>query len=143
MQVAPRIKVASSDPKIERLTFIADGYRLAGRLHHPGVEGFAVVIGSHGLESDASSPKQRALAEACTARGIAYLRFDHRGCGGSEGEFAAVTSLASRVADLLAAAAAVRRVPGFDGPIALFGSSLGAAVCMAAAGVLNPVAMVM
>lgn len=143
MQMPPRIKVAPSNAKIEGLTFTADGYRLAGWLHHPGAAEFPVVIGSHGLESDADSPKQRALAGACTTRGIAFLRFDHRGRGRSEGEFAAVTSLASRVADLLAAAATVRRVAGFDGRIALFGSSLGAAVCMAAAGVLAPAAMVL
>jgi alpha-beta hydrolase superfamily lysophospholipase len=141
--MSPRIKVAPSNPKIERLTFTADGFRLVGRLHHSGVAAFPVVIGCHGLESDAGSPKQRALADACTARGIAYLRFDHRGCGESEGTFAADTTFAGRVRDLWAAVDAVRRVPGAAGPIALFGSSLGAAVCMAAAEAVNPAATVL
>ena len=143
MQMSPHIKVAPANRKIERFTFTADGYRLVGRLHLPGVATFPVVIGCHGLESDAGSPKQRALADACTARGIAYLRFDHRGCGESEGTFGADTTLAGRVRDLLAAVDAVRRVPGAAGPIALFGSSLGAAVCMAAAEAVRPAATVL
>jgi len=143
MKMPPRIKVAASRPGIERLIFTADGYRLAGLLHRPARQGFPVVVGCHGLQSDAASPKQRALAQACTARGIAFLRFDHRGCGASEGAFAAVTSLAGRVSDLRAAAGAVLRVPGADGRLGLFGSSLGAAVCMAAAEALKPAAMVL
>jgi alpha-beta hydrolase superfamily lysophospholipase len=143
MKPPSRIKVAPPAPGLEKLDFSAGGFRLSGWLHHPGVERFPVVIGSHGLESDGASPKQRALAEACNARRIAYLRFDHRGCGASEGNFAAVTTLAGRVADLLAAAEAARQVPGADGRIALFGSSLGAAVCMAAAEALAPSAMVL
>jgi uncharacterized protein len=143
MQMPTRIKVPSADHGGEKQIFVADGFRLSGWLHRPGRPRFPVVIGSHGLESDAGSPKQQALAEACTNRGIAYLRFDHRGCGESEGKFAAVTTLAGRVADLRAAAEVGRRLPGADGRIGLFGSSLGAAVCMAAAEALTPTAMVL
>jgi alpha-beta hydrolase superfamily lysophospholipase len=143
MQTPSRIKIAPLPPVVRKLTFAADGYRLAGWLHHPGTPGFAVVVGAHGLESDAGSAKQRALADACVSRGIAYLRFDHRGCGHSEGDFVAVTTMAGRVADLGAAVDVARRMPGADGRIALFGSSLGAAVCMAAAEALKPAAMVL
>ena len=126
-----------------RLTFRADGFELTGWLHRPAADHFPVVIGVHGLLSDAQSPKQRSLAESCQQAGIAYLRFDHRGCGQSQGQFAAVTSLAGRMADLEAAAATVRRLDGADGRIGLFGSSLGATVCIGAAHRLAPVAMVL
>ncbi len=130
-------------PKIRPLSFSADGLGLSGWLHRPDRDRFPVVVGCHGLQSDASSPKQQALAEACGRRGIGYLRFDHRGCGRSQGAFAAVTTLAGRVADLLAAVAAARRQPGADGRIGLFGSSLGAAVCIAAAPRLKPSVLVL
>ena len=143
MQMPTRIKAPPSARGVEKLSFLADGFRLSGWLHRPPTQRFPVVVGAHGLHSDAGSPKQRALAEACNARGIAYLRFDHRGCGESRGNFAADTTLEGRVADLLAAAETVRRVPGADGRLGLFGSSLGASVCMAAAGALKPAAMVL
>ncbi len=124
-----------------RLCFTADGLELAGWLHRPGFEKFPVVIGVHGLLSNACSPKQQSLAEACCRAGIGYFRFDHRGCGQSQGDMAA-TTLEARVRDLLAAAARVQEAVSSDSPIGLFGSSLGASVCIAAARDLNPVAMV-
>ncbi|MBR9980379.1 MAG: damage-inducible protein CinA, partial [Desulfatitalea sp.] len=60
---------------------MSDGHRLTGTLHLPDVERPPVVIGCHGLLADRRSPKQIALASALGRLGIAYLRFDHRGCG--------------------------------------------------------------
>ena len=124
------------------LHFMADGLELVGWLHRPALQTFPVVIGVHGLLSDARSPKQRSLAEACCQAGIGYFRFDHRGCGQSQGIMAA-TTLEARICDLLAAAERVRETVGSNGPIGLFGSSLGASVCIAAAQYLNPAAMVL
>ena len=125
-----------------RLCFTADGLELAGWLHRPGFQKFPVVIGVHGLLSNARSPKQQSLAEACCRAGIGYFRFDHRGCGQSQGNVAA-TTLEARVRDLLAAAAQVQETAASNSPIGLFGSSLGASVCIAAARHLNPAAMVL
>jgi len=88
----------------ENISFNSDGLELRGVLHLPDDRQPPVVIGSHGLYSSSSSPKQIALAEQCNRLGIAYFRFDHRGCGSSEGEFDLVTSLEARCRDLIAAA---------------------------------------
>ncbi len=72
---------------IKDISFFSDGFKLKGYLHLPSTNRPPVVIGSHGLYSSSSSPKQIALADQCNRFGIAYFRFDHRGCGGSEGKF--------------------------------------------------------
>jgi alpha-beta hydrolase superfamily lysophospholipase len=69
------------------ITFTSDGFLLKGMLHLPETSLPPVVIGSHGLLSNSYSPKQIALARECNAHGIAYFRFDHRGCGQSDGVF--------------------------------------------------------
>lgn len=116
------------------VAFSSDGYRLKGVLHLPGKGRPPVVVGSHGLLSSSASPKQMALAHQCNAAGMAYFRFDHRGCGASQGRFTEVTSLAARVQDLVDAVRAVRARADTGAPIGLFGSSMGGAVCLAAAG---------
>lgn len=122
----------------EPLAFEVDGYRVFGVLHLPRGENLPVVIGSHGLFSNGSSPKQIELADRCNASGLAYLRLDHRGCGNSTGDFETATSLAGRCRDLAAAAKKLRSRPELGRSIGLFGSSLGGAVCLAAAGEIRP-----
>jgi alpha-beta hydrolase superfamily lysophospholipase len=126
----------------QAIGFDADGLRLAGVLHLPPQPPCAVVIGCHGLMADKQSPKQIALARRCTAAGMAYLRFDHRGCGESQGDFDTDTTLANRRADLLAAVDEMAARLGGSMPVGLFGSSLGGAVCLAAAARVAPFAMV-
>jgi len=125
------------------VTFRSGGYLLNSTLHLPDVPRPAVVIGSHGLFGTAASAKQTALAAACLGAGIGYLRFDHRGCGGSEGDFEKVTTLEGRVQDLLAAAAMIRRRSDTGDRFGYFGSSLGGAVCIRACGKKPPDAMVL
>jgi len=48
------------------------------------------------------------IADALTARGIAVLRFDFTGIGGSEGDFAN-TNFSSNIQDLIAAADYLRK----------------------------------
>ena len=72
----------------------------------------------------------RRIAEALTALGIAVLRFDFTGLGGSEGEFAN-TTFSSNVADLVAAADQLRSSK--RAPAILIGHSLGGAAVLAAA----------
>ena len=99
------MNVKDSDTRfiIKRITFLSGGFRLKGVLHLPSAENPPLVIGSHGLESSGDSPKQIALAEKCNKAGIAFFRFDHSGCGNSEGNFPEVTSLESRREDLISA----------------------------------------
>src|SRR5262249_10219611 len=70
------------------------------------------------------------VAEGLAAVGIGVLRFDFTGLGASEGEFAN-TTFSSNVADLVAAAAALRR--DRRAPAILIGHSLGGAAVLAAA----------
>ncbi len=91
-----------------------------------------IVIGSHGLEGSKDSAKQKELAKALPEKGIAFLRFDHRGCGESDGTFENDTSLEKRRSDLINAVEYVDSLGLFNEKIALFGSSLGGSTCIAA-----------
>jgi alpha-beta hydrolase superfamily lysophospholipase len=110
-----------------------DNLALKGFLHLPSNLPAPLVIGSHGMLSDGNSPKQVTLGRRLAAAGVAFFRFDHRGCGQSEGIFREVTTLEARCCDLLGAVDSVRAnfdlLPG----LALFGSSLGGTTCIAAA----------
>ena len=117
-------------PRTEELTFEADGFALRATLHLPAARQPPVVIGCHGLLSDRRSPKQVALAEACTAQGVAYLRLDHRGCGESAGRFEDAASLEARLNDVLQALRLIESRPDLGKRIGLFGSSMGGAVCL-------------
>ena len=115
------------------IQFLSDGYLLQGTLHLPSNECPPVVIGSHGLLSDSDSPKQIQLAERCNSIGLAYFRFDHRGCGKSQGYFAEVTSLEARASDLRHAVRMIRNRKDTGSRFGLFGSSMGGAACLAVA----------
>ncbi len=125
------------------LMFRSDGYRLQGFLHQPETPSPAVVIGSHGLYSSAASGKQVALAEVCAARNIAFFRFDHRGCGQSEGRFETVTNLPARCKDMVSAVDALKKAGVSCERLGLFGSSMGGAVCLSVAQALSARAMVL
>ena len=118
---------------IKKIIFQADGFELKGNLHLPEVKRPPVVIGSHGLFSDRNSPKQIALAGECNRRNIAFLRFDHRGCGDSQGDFEAVTSLEARCSDLIRAIDWITHRKDLGDRIGLFGSSMGGATCLSVA----------
>ncbi|MCF8095880.1 MAG: lysophospholipase [Desulfobacteraceae bacterium] len=121
----------------ESLFFRSDGLRLHGTLHLPDVKKPPLVIGVHGMLSNSESPKQKALAERCERMGIAYFRFDHRGCGKSEGEFARVTNFKGRLNDLSAAIEMLSKRLDTGSVMGLFGSSLGGAVVLSLAGSID------
>ncbi len=99
----------------------------------PGGKRPPLVIGVHGMISDKASPKQIELARRLNEIGIAYLRFDHRGCGESDGAFRSVTTFAGRKADVLSAIGAARSSMRFGEKFGIFGSSMGGAAGLAAA----------
>lgn len=120
--------------KLQIISFLSGQYRLHGVLHLPEIRNPPVVIGCHGLLANCNSPKQIALAQNCVDSGIAYFRFDHRGCGQSQGEFEKVTTLSSRCDDLKRAIEIITARVGGNRPVGLFGSSIGGAVSLAVAG---------
>ncbi len=131
--MAPHIMVDSDSQPVEEVTFRVDGMALKGFLHLPSRLPAPVVIGSHGMLSDSSSPKQVTLGRHLAGAGAAFLRFDHRGCGQSEGVFREVTTLSARRRDLLAAEDFLQSNFDLLPALALFGSSLGGTTCIAAA----------
>ena len=125
------------------MTFWSRRLRLTGTLHLPETPEPPVVIGSHGLFGTSASAKQVALANACVAAGIGYFRFDHRGCGLSQGVFEEVTTLKGRVYDIIAATEMITGRTDTSDVYGFFGSSLGGAACISAAGLTGPAAMVL
>ena len=125
------------------VTFQSGGYLLSGFLHLPNVRRPPVVIGSHGLFGAADSAKQTALADACLESGMGYLRFDHRGCGNSEGDFEKVTTLDGRVQDQVAAVNMISNRPDTGDQVGYFGSSFGGTVCIRAFALTPPAAVVL
>jgi uncharacterized OsmC-like protein/fermentation-respiration switch protein FrsA (DUF1100 family) len=116
----------------ERFDFAGSGgHLLAGLLQLPESEAVAFALFAHcftcGKDAHAAARIARNLAEL----GIATLRFDFTGLGSSEGDFAN-TTFSSNVADLVAAADALRRT--HQAPKLLVGHSLGGAAILAAAG---------
>jgi uncharacterized protein len=126
------LKIILQESALEEIEFRADGLRLRGTLHLPESLPAPVVVGCHGLLSDRRSPKQVALAAECGRRGLAYFRFDHRGCGESQGRLETDTSLENRVSDLLHAIRHLYRRSDIQKRLGLFGSSMGGAVCIRA-----------
>ncbi len=129
--------------KCIEISFKSDDYLLKGILHHPGTGSPPIIVGSHGLESTGDSPKQIELANICNEIGFAYFRFDHRGCGRSEGIFAEVTSVDNRKADLINAVNHIMARSDIGDRLALFGSSMGGTTCIAAANEMNAEAFVL
>ena len=115
------------------IQFRSEDFLLKGNLHRPAVARPPFIIGSHGLLSDKDSPKQIALAKLCNQHGMAFFRFDHRGCGESKAPFDAVTSLKARCTDLIAAAKMLKSRGDLSDHLGLFGSSMGGSVCLAVA----------
>lgn len=102
----------------------APGGRLA-YVRTPGAGPGVVFLG--GFMSDMTGTKATALEAHCRARGRAFLRFDYRGHGASEGRFVDGT-IGGWAAD------AVRAVDQLtDGPQILVGSSMGGWLMLLAA----------
>jgi len=118
-------------PSRERITFNnSSGHALAAALELPDGAPRASALFAHcftcGKDSAAASRISRTLAST----GVAVLRFDFTGLGGSEGDFANA-NFSSNVDDLLAAAAFLRE--HHEAPQLLVGHSLGGTAVLSAA----------
>jgi putative redox protein len=106
------------------------GQRLAARLDAPDEPPQAFALFAHCFTCGKDALAAGRIATALAARGIATLRFDFTGLGGSDGELAN-TGFSSNVEDLLAAAGQLRA--SGRAPALLIGHSLGGAAVLAAA----------
>ena len=106
------------------------GATLAARLDAPAEAPLAYALFAHCFTCSKDSKAAAYISAALAERGIAALRFDFTGLGGSEGEFAN-TNFSSNVGDLVAAADYLRR--NHRAPAILIGHSLGGAAVLAAA----------
>ncbi len=113
------------------------GERLALSWHGAG-EGAPVVVLCHGMEAHRGG-KVATLAAALQERGIAVARFDHAGCGASEGSHHPI-DLGRRVAELRTVVRRVRERVGTEAALGLGGSSMGAAVTLVGAAELGAAA---
>lgn len=108
------------------------GARLTARLELPeaGIAPHAFALFAHCFTCSKDTPAAVKVSRALAAKGIATLRFDFTGLGGSGGDFAS-TNFSSNVADLVAAAGWLRE--HHRAPSLLIGHSLGGAAVLAAA----------
>jgi uncharacterized OsmC-like protein/alpha-beta hydrolase superfamily lysophospholipase len=108
----------------------AQGRTLAALLDRPDGPVRAVALFAHCFTCGKDIKAARRIAEGLKLHGIAVLRFDFTGLGGSEGEFAN-TTFSSNIDDLVAAADHLREK--LAAPAILIGHSLGGAAVLAAA----------
>ncbi len=108
----------------------ANGHTLAALLERPDGAVRAVALFAHCFTCGKDNKAARRIAEGLKLHGIAVLRFDFTGLGGSAGEFAN-TTFSSNIDDLVAAADHLREK--LAAPAILIGHSLGGAAVLAAA----------
>jgi uncharacterized OsmC-like protein/alpha-beta hydrolase superfamily lysophospholipase len=107
----------------------AKGEKLAATLDWPLGKPTAFALFAHCFTCGKDILAAKRIAETLTMHGIATLRFDFTGLGGSEGEFAN-THFSSNVDDLVAAADHLRTM--YQAPAILIGHSLGGCAVLAA-----------
>lgn len=115
----------------ERITFAGHGGNtLAARLEQPGGPVLATAVFAHCFTCTKDSLAATRISRRLAAAGIAVLRFDFTGLGGSEGDFAE-TTFSSNTDDLVAACDYLSE-RGMA-PSLLVGHSLGGTAVLAAA----------
>ncbi|HVO84628.1 MAG TPA: alpha/beta fold hydrolase [Syntrophobacteria bacterium] len=110
--------------KEEPFQIFSDGLVLSGILRTPDRESWPLVVLCHGLLSYKNSSKYIEIGRVFAEAGIATIRFDFRGCGESQGA-AAESTVSGRWRDLQRITAHASGLLGFNGGLALLGSSLG------------------
>jgi putative redox protein len=108
----------------------ASGAMLSARLDAPAEPPLAYALFAHCFTCSKDTKAATTISAALAERGIAVLRFDFTGLGGSEGDFAN-TNFSSNVGDLVAAADFLRK--NYRAPAILIGHSLGGSAVLAAA----------
>jgi dipeptidyl aminopeptidase/acylaminoacyl peptidase len=119
--------------KEEPFSVISEGLAISGVLGTPEAPSWPLVILCHGLLSHKNSSKYLDIVRVFAEAGVATVRFDFRGCGESEG-LAVESTVSARWRDLQQAIARAEELPGFNGRLALLGSSLGGYLALLEAG---------
>ena len=109
---------------IEFIRTASEGKKIYGILHLPRNPSPPCVIASHGLFSSKDSEKFVEIGDVFSAQGIAVIRYDHQGCGESEGDLSA-TTVSSRIKDLDAIVDLAIHHPLLGDRLGLLGSSMG------------------
>jgi alpha-beta hydrolase superfamily lysophospholipase len=109
---------------IEFIKTTSEGKKTYGILHLPRTASPPCVVASHGLFSSKDSEKLVEIGEYLSARGIAVIRYDHQGCGESEGDLQK-TTVSSRIKDLEAIVDLAVHHPLLGKRLGLLGSSMG------------------
>lgn len=110
------------------------GHRLDGALELPTGLVRGAALFAHCFTCTKQSRAAVSVARALARQGIACLRFDFTGLGGSDGDFGRA-GFATDMTDLVAAADAL--TARFRGPLLLIGHSLGGAAVLAAASMMG------
>ncbi len=118
------------ETRSHQIEFYSKTFLIKGVLHLPPGRLPPLVVGSHGLEGTKESAKQKILSNLLVKNGIAFFRFDHRGCGQSQGSFIKDTSLEKRTTDFIGAVNHVLSLKKTASNLAVFGSSMGGATCI-------------
>src|SRR4051812_31372748 len=88
----------------QKITFTgSSGDALAARLELPAAAPHAYAVFAHCFTCGKDAVAAARIARALTAHGIAVLRFDFTGLGGSDGDFGN-TGFSSNIGDLISAA---------------------------------------
>ncbi|MEE8433463.1 MAG: alpha/beta fold hydrolase [bacterium] len=117
----------------------ASGEMLAARLDRPAARPRAYALFAHCFTCSKDVLAAARISAGLAGEGIAVLRFDFTGLGGSGGDFAN-TNFSSNVDDLVAAAGWL--AAQHEAPKLLIGHSLGGAAVLAAAGRISQAAAV-
>ena len=113
-----------------KIEFTSNGNTLAGLLQTPDSAVRCYALFAHCFTCSKDVLAASRIANALTQRGIAVLRFDFTGLGGSDGDFSN-SNFSSNIQDLLAAVAFLR--DNYQAPALLIGHSLGGAAVLAMA----------
>lgn len=108
----------------------SDGNMLAARLELPEGSPSAFALFAHCFTCSKDSFAASRISKALVDYGIAVLRFDFTGLGGSDGDFSN-TNFSSNIDDVVAATEYLRN--NYRAPNLLIGHSLGGAAVLAAA----------
>ena len=118
-------------PNTRAISFPGEsGAPLSARLDAPTESPLAYALFAHCFTCSKDTKAATYVSAALAGRGIAVLRFDFTGLGGSEGDFAN-TNFSSNIGDLVAAADFLRE--NYRAPAILVGHSLGGTAVLAAA----------
>jgi len=109
---------------IEAFTTSSNGFEICGVTHLPQRYPAPCIICSHGLFSSKDSSKFVAMAEHLATTGFVSIRYDHRGCGASQGRIEE-TTVTGRIQDLEAVYRHACRQAYINGIFGLMGSSMG------------------